>query len=717
MRANGRTRLVLSGLFAFSLVLFAAGFALGSDALRLLALCGALFFGIGTAPLQLSERASLDLRLCVAALIGLSLPVVVASVMVLAPVWHPLLAAVLAGAVAVGVHAVACRRVLSGLSGPSGPRILGPVRPRVRELLDASAVCSLGGTAAWAAGVAVTGHVAAPGVLGFLPRAPVYWYLGLGLLVAGIMLARGRGELRPAFGVVSLLAALTLTPAVVYGMPRQPAGAKHVDLVLAILQTHHISGDAGIYKAYSGLFSAVAWLCDVSGMRDVMAISTYWPFFIDLLVVVCLRFLFGQLTRSRYRVWVAVMLAILVNSIGTDYFSPQSVGFALGLGVFGLVLVRPSAGLSERGRIAILLLSGCALAVTHELSPYIVGGVLVILVIFRVARPWYLPAVVLGPALAWALMNLEYVSEFFSLADLGSLANFEPPQQSPYPATPGLQRLPIVAEGSDALTLGLVVLAVIACAGFARRIRSRYAWAFMLSNGVGLALIAANAYGNEGIFRAALFSIPWLAAVGTQALPAARSRWPSTCYGVVAAGLVGAYLISMFGLDNFNVIRPADYQALAAYNAAAAPDSYLLNLSRTGDMLPHALYPPLEGSHSIGWGMLITQAEAEIMRPTPRDADAIAGQYYQYARGNGGETAELYAIWSPAAADYALDYGFETLAQSRGWRAAFIASPDWEVVYGSDGTYLFRVRPGLFAPAKPRRARTGRNNANTGASS
>ena len=50
-----------------------------------------------------------------------------------------------------------------------------------------------------------------------------------------------------------------------------------------------------------------------------------------------------------------------------------------------------ASALAEPARLA-LLLAGCALAVTHELSPYMVGGVLVILVVFRLTRPWWVPA-------------------------------------------------------------------------------------------------------------------------------------------------------------------------------------------------------------------------------------------------------------------------------------------------------------------------------------
>jgi hypothetical protein len=692
-RRSGLSRLALSVLFFSSLVLFAAGVALDDHLLRLVAVIGALFFGVGTAPLQLSEYAPLNLRLCVAGLVGLSVPLIVGSVMLLMPIWHPSLAAVLFGAVAVWVHLVACRRMLSR---PLEAGILRSARLRSRDFLDASVACSLVGTLLWLAGMAATGHVV-PGVLGFLPNAPVYWYLGLVMLVAGIMLARDGSELRPAFGAVSLLAALTLTPSVVYGMPRSESAAKHIDLVQNILQGHSLSSDVGIYRAYSGFFSAVAWLCDVSGMHNVTEIATYFPFFIDLIVVAGLRFLFGRLTASRYRIWVAIMLAILVNSSGADYFSPQAAGFALAVGVFGLALDWESDGLSERWRIGIMVLVGCAMAVTHELSPYIAGGVLVILVVFRVIRPWYIPATILIPAVFWAFLHMTYVSGFFSLGDLGKVSNFAPPKTV---STPGLQRLPIVAESSDALALALLVLIAIACLGLLRNVRSRPAWAFMISPGVGLILIVVNPYGNEGIFRAALFGIPWLAAVGTQALPFARSRWATAIHGFIAVGLAGSYLVSAFGLDNTNVIRPDDYQALLTYQATAPPDSYLLRLSYGIENLPVSIGFPQGNGHSIGLATLITKAQVDTIKPSSHEADILAHWYYQFAKRNDGKTSQLYALWSPALAEYDVDYGLEPLALAESWRSALIASPDWKVVYSGDGTYLFRVAPNVSASVK-----------------
>jgi hypothetical protein len=524
-----------------------------------------------------------------------------------------------------------------------------------------------------------------PGVGGFLPKISPVWYAGLVLLLAGIVLARGKSEVHAMFAVVSLVAALTLTPALVYGMPGSQSAAKHVDLVQLILSAHHLDRGVNIYDAYSGFFSAVAWVCDLAGIHDSIGLATCWPFVIGLVGLAELRFFFGRLINSSYRIWVAMTLVVLVDAINQAYFSPQSVGFVLTLGVYGLALGRDWPGLSDRMRIALLVCAGCSLAVTHELSPYIAGGVLTVLVIFRAVRPWYVPATCLLPAIIWALFNWHDVRRFVSFARFGDLSNFTPPKTI---ATPGLQRLAIVGESSHALLLGLLVLIALAGVGFARTVRRPQAWAFMISAGVGLIAIVVNPYGNEGIFRASLFGIPWLALVAMEALPSNPPRWMSAVFGTVSVGLLGAYLVSMFGLDNAGVIRPADFQALQAYQAHAPASSYILDLGY-GDLPASATFP--QPGHYVAWTNIVTKSSVQTDRLSAADAETLARDYIGYAASKGGPVRDLYAIWSPACANYAVDYGLETLAHAQAWRKLVATSPDWQVVFNRDGTYLFRV--------------------------
>ena len=690
-RTSAYAILAMSALFGLSLLLVALGYATGSPAVRLIGVLGAVVFGVGAAPLQLSPWARLDLRLAVAAMIGISVTTVIASIMALTPVWYPLPAAIVVGLAAIGLHYYGCRRILAAWPGLTG-QLRGSLRLS-RADINGSLISSMAGTLLWVVAALAAGRIVPTAAFGFLPKIPMFWFAGLVLLILGIVLARGKPEFYAMFGLVSLLAALTVTPALVYSTPRIQSAQKHIDLIQQLMQTHHLDRLGDIYQAYSGFFSAMAWVCDLARVHDPNGLAAYWPFVIGLVALAELRLFFGRFTRSAYQIWAAMTLTVLVNAVGQDYFSPQSVGFVLALGVLGLAVGREWPGLTERNRILVLLLAGCALAVTHELSPFIVGGMLCVLVVFRTIRPWWVPATSILPAAAWALFNKPVLSGSISLSQLGNLSNFEPPQTV---ATPGLQRLPVVSESSHALLLGLLVLILLAVIGFFRTVKDRTAWAYMVCVGVGLMLIAADPYGNEGIFRAALFGIPWLAVMALWAVPRHPGRWVSAAFGVTATGLVATYLVAQFGLDNGGVIRSSDVQALRIYQADAPLSSFMLTLSY-GDT-PYSIEFPFSGNYQT-WPAFVPKAEVvkRASALSASDAAELAREYVAFARRNNSPTNQLYALWSPASLQYSVDYGLETAGQADKWRRILIASPDWHVVYHSGGTYLFHVVPTAIA--------------------
>lgn len=675
----------LSALFAASLLLLAAGYAAGAGPVRLAGVFGALFFGVGTAPLQLSRGPSLSVRLGVAGVTGLSVLTLVGSAMVLAPVWLPLPATLIIGLAAVMVHLQAIREVLPQLRRPGA---LQPLRTGLGTVTP-SLVCTVTGTILWLGTLLQTSRIT-PGTWGFLPHVSLLWYAGLALVLTGVVLAFRASEAHGLAGLVSLVSALTLTPAMVYGMPRAQTAAQHVDLVQLILQQHFLDRGVNIYEAYSGFFSGIAWVCAAAGVHNPLGLATYWPFVIGLIGLAELRFFFGRFARSGFQILAAMTLAVLVTAMGTDYFSPQSVGYVLGLGIFGLALGRDRAEIGGRLRAGLLVLAGCALAVTHQLSPFIVGGVLIVLVLFRVLRPWWVPAACLAPAALWALLNRPVLTGFLSLHDIGNLSNFLPP---PAVSAPGLERLPIVAETSYALLLGIAVLIAAAGAGLLRTVRTASSWAYLISAGVGVFLLLANPYGNEGIFRAALFGIPWLAVLAMTAIGDSPPSWVTGVSWLASLGLAVTFLTATFGLDDTNVIRRSDLSVLQAYERHAPASSYLLDLSY-GDIPTSVTVPAL--ANNFEWTDVVTHADVRLGGPTPADAAALAHRYFRYAADNGGSRpTQLYALWSPASARYAIDYGLETPAQTRRWPRLLAASPDWRLVAHQGGTYLFRavIRP------------------------
>jgi hypothetical protein len=694
-RRSAESRLALSAVAALSLLLLAAGYVVGDETLRLIGVFGALIAGVGAAPLQLSDQPGFVTRVGVAVMFGLATATLVGSVMVLGPLWHPFIAALLIGLAAARAHMIGVQSALRDLreTMPDRRRRAPVPRTLVQRAASSSlsSKCTVAGTVLWFATAVGEGHLV-PGIGGFLPHISPLWYAGVVLLIVAIALAGRQSEPHVAIPVLLLIAALTITPALIYGEPRSQTAIKHVVLVQHILAPpHHLRTLDSIYYTYSGFFSAMAWLCRVAGVGNPLGLATFWPALIGVAGAAELRFLFGRLISSGYRCWIGVTIAVLVNAVGQDYFSPQSVGYVIALGVFALVIVGAATpAVTPRTQLALLLVAGCSLAVTHELSPYIAGGVLVTLAAFRLVRPWWAAAMTLVPAAAWAALNAPVLSGFISLSALGNLSNFRPPTT---PSAPGLSRLAIVGTSSHALLLGLLILVGLSLIGLARNARRASAWGFMMAAGLGLVFISINPYGSEGIFRAALFAIPWLSIVGLASVRKPPWRWAG--FGVVGVVLLALFLVAQFGLDQSNVARSSDIRALHAFIAQAPRGSYRLELG-DGD-LPLTLDPAL---HILVWDPLWNPrnktelAVHSVSPPTTGDLNVLTEKYIEYAKKIGHTPARnLFVVWAPVVADYAVEYAVETMANARAWRDLFLASPRWKVVFAADGSYLFRYRP------------------------
>ncbi|WP_033339770.1 hypothetical protein [Catenuloplanes japonicus] len=648
------TRLALS---AGSLVLLPLAGLLhlcGEPGGRSVALLAFALVGLGSAPWALTTGLGCGTRLALTALTGLGLPVVAGIGLLLTGLWHPVVLFVLLSAAAAVAHGLALYRER-------------PVLPPVDGL-----VAVLGGALCLFA--ALTHRHLDPGLWGFLAQIGPVWYAGLALILIGLATSRDRGQTGLAVAVLVLALTLTVTPALVYDGPRSQSANKHVELVQQIRASGVLESSVNAYNAWPGFFAAVAWLCDAAGVRDPMRLAIAWPPLLAVFRVVALRHLAGRMLSSPYQAWVAVALAVLADPIGADYFSPQSLGFVLGLLAFSLALA---------GNIRLLVVVGCVLAVTHQLSPFITGGILIVLVAFRQVRPWWTPAAILVPAIVWTLAHFSAVAGYLSLHGVGNATNFRPPRTT---AADDLERLPIVTVSVVALSAGIVLLGLVAAGVLLTRLRDERAWAMAACPAVGLAIIAGNAYGNEGIFRAALFGIPWLAMLAAGAFTA--RRWPYLL--ATTAALTATFVTAAFSMDATNVSRPGD-RAAFQYFLAQPRGSWMLILG-AGD-LP-SVPPTRERTH-------VSVYRPQLDPPADRPAGETASQAVprlttlleEYADTQANwKTDRLYALWSPVTSLYGWEYGLHTRDDFAALRDAFAAAPGWSVAFRSGDTVVFAYR-------------------------
>ena len=144
---------------------------------------GALFLGVGAAPLQRSRDASVSFRLAVAGVVGLSTALLLGAAMVLAPLWHPELAA---------IFVLALRRVHASAAPLRSICAAQTVREHtaLRALKGSPSLwCTLAGTALWL-GSAILSHRIVPGIEGSYPINRSY----AGLLVPASFPSPGSHE-------------------------------------------------------------------------------------------------------------------------------------------------------------------------------------------------------------------------------------------------------------------------------------------------------------------------------------------------------------------------------------------------------------------------------------------------------------------------------------------------------------------------------------------
>ena len=735
-QATSRTataRLLIGTAALLSLFVGGVGYLTGLHTAQLVGLTGFCLVGLGSTPWQFNRWIRLHGRLTLSVLMSLVVLVLISTPMALTGRWFPDAAMTALAAVSVPVHVLALGRALRDVRQVrAADKLRGAVPPpevaphddgglhaasaavaqrrgavfrsapeavtRSARGLRSPAALALVGTVV-SLGAAVAHPHLQPQFGGFPTQLGVPWVAGLLVVLTAITLARRAPERSLAVAVGCLMLVLTLTPALVYDAPRSQSAAKHVDLLEQIQTLGRLDSSVEIYNSWPGFFGATAWLVDFTGIDDPMRLATLWPALLGAFRLVALRYFFGKILRDPGQAWIAVTLALLADPQGADYFSPQSVGFTLGIAIFGLALTARQT----RTRTLTILLAGCALAVTHQLSPYIVGGALVVLVLFGLVRGRLLPLLILVPALAWALMNLDVVRTFVSWGNFGSAENFRPPVTV---ASDGLQRLPIVGLTVAALVVSVLVVGVLAAVtvwqatgrGFLRRAARRQlrpaearAWAMACAAGVGLVIVFANPYGQEGIFRAVLFGTPWLALLAAHRFPSdapARRR-------IVLAGVAGlltlTFCVAGFGLDRINVVRTGDLQAFQYFDAQGTGDKgdpqFLLILGR-GD-LPTTPARSTTTHDLVSRDTLRMPVRQELVSRPDEMVGELTAKLLRYSTVP-AEGADLFALWSPTSQAYGEAYGLQSAGQFAELRGAFATSTYWSEVFERDGTVVYR---------------------------
>lgn len=686
---------------AVALVLaFLIGQVAAATGLRLLGQLGASAFlqlGPGVAFCLVVRPAQRHMFAMLSVVVGASITTLVAMLasltgaVSLSTVWVVLAALTLAVLVAAGlsdvpklrtqsVARVRARRAAAESGGR--PRLERWPRPAPPALLT---VLGLG-----LALVAAVAHAGPPRPAGAAVAAGPLWFVGAALVVAAVILAWcSRAAL--AVPVLGLSSVVIATQGLMYREPTAVVAARHIGLVDYLLVHGRLDRSTDIYQAWAGLFASAALDVRAASLSDLFGYAAWWGVLAAPVMVLGVRCVAGAFVDER-RSWLAALLFGLGSSLNTSFFAPQVLGFIMALTVLALLAAPPGVGvLSPRVRILTAALISVPLALTHQISPYMLTLALVALTLFGIVRPWWVFAVPAVPAVVWALVNKHLLSSYVSTSAFGKLLeNLAPPDNAigVFPV-PLVNRLTFLLPAAALVCIGLAALLVLV------RSRNRLTWGLACAAGSPVVLMAGTSYGNEGIFRVVLFALPWLAilaCLATQARPAVLpARLRGLAFSVAVTLLTVVNIIGLTGMDWARVVRPGDVAATSWLERTAPSGSLILSLG-TDFTIPDDSSARYGDTNWTSRTTLISPPDNPYPTTTGAAYDAAADLTELTNRLTAQRATRYYAVAADSVGAYDERYGNQRYDDHQKLTTAIAASRRWRLVHSDPGIRVYELR-------------------------
>ncbi|WP_414719611.1 lipopolysaccharide biosynthesis protein [Streptomyces sp.] len=485
------------------------------------------------------------------------------------------------------------------------------------------------------------------GGLGLVSVLPAPTLAGAGLLVVVFASLLRLGREHRTLLLVTLLAtvvSLHALPAVIEAEPRFATAWQHLGFLDHIDRTGTAVPDLDARWSWPGFFAAAAFVAQACGVTDFTEVIRWWPTALQLLYLAPV-FLLARSLRASWRArWTGVWIFVLSGWVGQDYFSPQGFTYLLHLVLVAILLVwfraprviwtrlRPGeaeVGAANRRQRAVLLLVviGLFLATVpaHQLTPFVMLGVVTVLVVAGRCEPRGLPLLFGVAVVSWiGFMAEPYWSGHFDelFGGVGGVGGNVSSSVSGRIGG-GSSAHQLVLYARVALAGGVLALA---CWGWWRRRAHRYrerslpVLAFVPFLGFGM-----QSYGGEMALRVFLFALPGAALLAALALfprtgvtAEERDRAGLAPLAALTAGLVlmGGFLVARWGNEPFERIRPGEVAAMEYVYAHDDPSVRLLWLS--DDTFENV-------TPAMPWGARDMEKVEYVPTPAPADPALVSG--------------------------------------------------------------------------------------------
>ena len=419
--------------------------------------------------------------------------------------------------------------------------------------------------------------------LGLLDLLSVGSVVALVLIAVGMLLSLhwNAPEWLLGLHLVTYIALIHGTPAVLYGTLRYSWSYKHVGIVDYILRHGQVDPTiavGSIYHNWPGFFAGSALLTSAAGQSNALQIATWAPLGFNLMNLILLRYLFRGLTNNKRLIWLGLWMFFIINWVGQDYFSPQAMAYVLYLGCIGLLVRRSVTGPVLAAFVAVV----AVVAASHQITPMMLVLAVSAMVVLRRTPGWYLPVLAAAVTVAWAFTaarSYTVPNVYDLVAGLGqpvanASASFD------QATITGSQVLVVWGGRSVVLIATLVALWGVWRSWRGRGLRVTAILLMVLPG----ALVVVTGFGGEVLFRAFLFAAPFLAFLAAAGcLPRDGRGYPIrhlVATVVVTALLLPGFLLAYYGKERQNYFTPAEVQAATWIDDNAPLGSLLVEGSR-----------------------------------------------------------------------------------------------------------------------------------------
>ncbi|WP_415938706.1 lipopolysaccharide biosynthesis protein [Streptomyces sp. 039-1] len=450
------------------------------------------------------------------------------------------------------------------------------------------------------------------GGLGLISVLPLPTLIGAALLVTVFssllwMKREHRGLL-----LVTLLAtvvSLHALPAVIETEPRFATAWQHLGFLDYIDRTGSAVPDLDARWSWPGFFAVAAFVAKACGVSDLSEVIRWWPTAVQLLYLAPMFLLVRSMRASWRAKWTGIWFFTLCGWVGQDYFSPQGFTYLLYLVFVAILLVwfraprvlwtkrRPGEAEVEptdrRQRAVLLMVLIGLFAATvpaHQLTPFVMLGVLAVLVLVGRSELRGLPILFAVLVAAWVgFMAEPYWSGHFDdlFGGVGGVgSNVSTSVSSRIQGGSSTHKLVLYIR--VLLAGGMMAFA---CWGWWRRREHRYRErSLLVLTFVPFLGFGMQSYGGEMALRVFMFAVPGAALLaglalfprtGVTAKEREKDRLSLAPVAALMAGLLlmGGFLVARWGNESFERIRPGEVTAMEYVYAHDDPTARLLWLS------------------------------------------------------------------------------------------------------------------------------------------